>query len=233
MRCSRQIRAGIAPQHLATKYDHGLFVHGRVKVIHHSLADTNNGSCPPRLSAALSDSSNRARSSQNFLFQQLLITFRRGPEPHLLRWISTVSKVCGRSCTWHRDRKLLRRRMSHGCCSVLPKSKHCTITLISTQVIESTDQLTPDSFAIIPGVGTLEPEEWRDDTGQSWLNALAASSVPGMGVFVLPHNISSSDTALWQALIDLGNQSLKNLLWLIEREKVSVNHPWEEWAGLC
>ena len=75
-------------------------------------------------------------------------------------------------------------------------------------------------LVLVPGIGTLEPEKWQDDTGEQWFEAIPATIAPGMAVFAFPHGLSPSDTHLWQKIIEAGDFFLRDLFWLIEHEKV-------------
>ena len=75
-------------------------------------------------------------------------------------------------------------------------------------------------FAIVPGVGTLEPDKWRDDTGESWIEAIPSEYTPGLASWVFPHGLNASENSLWQSLMDSGDRLLSNLLYLQEHEKV-------------
>lgn len=75
-------------------------------------------------------------------------------------------------------------------------------------------------FAVVPGVGTLDPRQWRDDTGEAWIESIPPSSAPGIAAFTFPHGLSVTDSDLWQSLSDAGDGFLKSLHWLVDHEKV-------------
>lgn len=83
--------------------------------------------------------------------------------------------------------------------------------------IATTDSRLTIRIVVVPGVGTLSPNEWDDGHGESWLYSSSLATSNHQAVFVFNHTLSEDSTLAWhriqteggrllQALQDLANQ---------------------------
>ena len=73
----------------------------------------------------------------------------------------------------------------------------------------------------VPGIGTKASTDWTDEAGNLWLTDIQA---PGIGLYAYDHNISNLDTALWQRLLDHGQELLRSIIRLVDSQHVIKVH---------
>ena len=76
---------------------------------------------------------------------------------------------------------------------------------------------------VVPGVGTLPPDKWQDDTGAKWLETIddkIGAEAPGLAVYAFSHGLNASDHDLWESLLRSSGTFLNDLMPTLREHKV-------------
>ena len=73
---------------------------------------------------------------------------------------------------------------------------------------------------MVPGVGTLLPENWGKSSGEPWLKTLLLNAAPNSSIVCFNHGLSSEENFSWQGLVECGTDLLDALLKLRQDETV-------------
>lgn len=73
----------------------------------------------------------------------------------------------------------------------------------------------------MPGVGTLRPEQWVDQNGNSWLRPTGKETSEGLIVFAFEHDLLVDGVLSWSRVVDEGTQLLSAIQSLMKDVRVS------------
>lgn len=78
---------------------------------------------------------------------------------------------------------------------------------------------------VIPGVGTLRPEDWKEDGGEIWLKTIRPDSAPDAGIFAFENELLEDGIFRWSQVENQGAAFLGALCRLIQTNDVGVPAP--------
>lgn len=74
---------------------------------------------------------------------------------------------------------------------------------------------------MVPGVGTLRPEQWVDERGNSWLRMAGTPASAGLIIFAFEHDLTVEGTLSWPRVEEEGAQLLSEIQSLMKAVPVS------------
>lgn len=74
----------------------------------------------------------------------------------------------------------------------------------------------------VPGIGVLPPEDWRDGSERTWLEAMADESFPNPAIYAFDHGLDPEGSCTWTEVFEQGSELLEALLLLKDEDQVAT-----------